>query len=635
LSAAFQQAGLDLPAIRIHSALAQIALGQPTAALALLEAELTRTKPGSPESLEARALIGRVYKQLYLDANDPTSARSVRNLERAINEYMEVYRSDPAQQIFAGINAVALVMRARRDHVQLEAAPDPAETASAILSVVEQRDASGRTEPWDMMTAVEACLALGRDDAAARWLRKTLERPDVNPFALASFEKQLATLWQLEGDIPERATLLSVLRAEIIEHTGGSVPVRAYEKDVQTDGKRLEAVYGSRFVKSLEWFRTGLVRSKAVVRIENGSGQTVGTGFVLPGDAVHPSLDGACVLVTPAHVLRGDTESRGSLRVEEAAIVSGDADAEPAVARMRVSKLLFSSPSETLDVTVATVEPPIAGLEDYPIASAPPDIGQDARVYLIGHPGGADLSISDGTLLDREDNILHYRASTDAGSSGSPVFNAQWELIGFHHMSGPTLRRLHGEEGTYAASEGIWIGAVLSEVAGILDIAAAREAAQSQAGRAAPVRVFLSYSHKDARLRDELQKHLALLQRQGLIDVWDDRAIASGEAWQPAIQRALEGSDIVMPLISADFLASNYSVGKELQSAVERGRTGKVRVMPVMIRPALLEGSPFAPFQVLPRNGEAIASVSDRDAAWVEVVRAIKQAAEEIAKNRP
>ena len=57
--------------------------------------------------------------------------------------------------------------------------------------------------------------------------------------------------------------------------------------------------------------------------------------------------------------------------------------------------------------------------------------------------------------------------------------------------------------------------------------------------------------------------------------------------------------------------------------------------MPVMIRPALLEGSPFAPFQVLPRNGEAIASVSDRDAAWVEVARAIKQVAEEIANNRP
>jgi V8-like Glu-specific endopeptidase len=88
-------------------------------------------------------------------------------------------------------------------------------------------------------------------------------------------------------------------------------------------------------------------------------------------------------------------------------------------------------------------------------------------VYVIGHPGGRSLSLSlqDNLLLGCENPLLHYRAPTEQGSSGSPVFNQQWDLIALHHAGSTSMRRLSGQEGTYAANEGIWIQAIRKELA--------------------------------------------------------------------------------------------------------------------------------------------------------------------------
>ena len=89
------------------------------------------------------------------------------------------------------------------------------------------------------------------------------------------------------------------------------------------------------------------------------------------------------------------------------------------------------------------------------------------KVYVIGHPkgGGLSISLNDNLFLDCDDCLLHYRAPTEGGSSGSPVFNQQWDLIGLHHAGGTAMRRLRGQEGTYAANEGIWIQRIIKELA--------------------------------------------------------------------------------------------------------------------------------------------------------------------------
>src|SRR5262249_15141139 len=88
-----------------------------------------------------------------------------------------------------------------------------------------------------------------------------------------------------------------------------------------------------------------------------------------------------------------------------------------------------------------------------------PSVDGVEKIYVIGHPGGRSMSVSlnDNLLLDWDDRMIHYRSPTEGGSSGSPVFNQQWDLIGLHHAGALDMPRLKGKRGTYAANEGIWI----------------------------------------------------------------------------------------------------------------------------------------------------------------------------------
>jgi V8-like Glu-specific endopeptidase len=125
--------------------------------------------------------------------------------------------------------------------------------------------------------------------------------------------------------------------------------------------------------------------------------------------------------------------------------------------RLAVLKVLFSSPVNELDVTILalSIDGPVATL---PIALSLPVA--ESRVYMIGYPGG-DLSLSllDNLLIETNDRFLRYRAATEPGSGGSPVFNDQWQLVALHHVAGP-LAALSGDA-TYDAAEGVSILAII------------------------------------------------------------------------------------------------------------------------------------------------------------------------------
>src|SRR5687767_3923965 len=97
-------------------------------------------------------------------------------------------------------------------------------------------------------------------------------------------------------------------------------------------------------------------------------------------------------------------------------------------------------------------------------------------------------------------------------------------------------------------------------------------------------RLFYSYAHADEGLRKELEKHLSLLRRQGLIAGWHDRDILAGDDWRSSIDRHLAAADLILLLVSSDFLASDYCWSVELESALERHRAGRARVIPVILR---------------------------------------------------
>ena len=141
------------------------------------------------------------------------------------------------------------------------------------------------------------------------------------------------------------------------------------------------------------------------------------------------------------------------------------------------------------------------------------------------------------------------------------------------------------------------------------------------------IEVFFSYSHKDEELRDELEKHLSILKHRGLISAWHDRKIGAGEEWNGKIDEQLNSAQIILLLISSDFLASSYCYDIEMKRAMERHNSGEARVIPIILRHAYWEGSPFSKLQALPTNAEPV-----KDGNWRSIDAAFKDVAEGLEK---
>ena len=145
-----------------------------------------------------------------------------------------------------------------------------------------------------------------------------------------------------------------------------------------------------------------------------------------------------------------------------------------------------------------------------------------------------------------------------------------------------------------------------------------------------PPEVFFSYAHEDEGLRDQLAKHLKLLQRQGVISAWHDRQIDAGDEWRLEIEQRLNHADVILLLISADFLASDFCWGVELARAMQRHEAREARVIPIILREVDWQGAPFGKLQALPKNAEPVTNWSNQDQAFADVARGIRRAVESI-----
>lgn len=122
-----------------------------------------------------------------------------------------------------------------------------------------------------------------------------------------------------------------------------------------------------------------------------------------------------------------------------------------------------------------------------------------------------------------------------------------------------------------------------------------------------PVTLFYSYAHEDEELRNQLDKHLRLLQRQSYLSAWYDRDIHAGSDWANEIDTHLESAQIILLLISADFLASDYCYSVAMQRALERHTTGEARVIPVILRPVDWKHDPtLSSLKALPTDGKPV-----------------------------
>lgn len=426
------------------------------------------------ELTEARGLTGRIYKQLYVNLKKPGAARQ-RFLERAISEYLSVYRLDPKENVWPGINAVALLQRAARDGVSLHGLPDPKALAREILATLDEREekTADFLPAWDVATQLEALIALGRHtDAVDKALEYSL-RDDADAFEINSTLRQMEEVWELGGSDKLGAKLLPILRATLLKRQGGQITlspaaIKGELKRVENATRRApdpgkvrlayEKTFGEDATRTLEWYKKGLEQTQSIARVERLSGKGHGTGWLVNRSDFFPGDSKQKLLVTNAHVISPDAFP-DSLAPDEAR-----AHFQALGKKLEVDKIVFSSPPDQLDVTFVTLKGPEPAAEPLRIQTGkvrlrvPPQ-----RVYVIGHPGGRDIefSLQDNALLACNEQKLHYRAPTEPGSSGSPVFeDADWRVIALHHAGDEGVQRIDGKPGTYDANEGIAIRAI-------------------------------------------------------------------------------------------------------------------------------------------------------------------------------
>lgn len=145
-----------------------------------------------------------------------------------------------------------------------------------------------------------------------------------------------------------------------------------------------------------------------------------------------------------------------------------------------------------------------------------------------------------------------------------------------------------------------------------------------------PIEVFYSYADADESLCIELDKHLSLLKHEGLITTWYKRQITAGSNWKTLASSHLNTASIILLLISADFLASDYCYSTEMQHALEQQEAGTACVIPILLCPVDWQNAPFEKLKVLPSNRIPITVWPSRDAALADVVQGIRGAIEEV-----
>jgi V8-like Glu-specific endopeptidase len=456
----------------IHRQFAQAAIEQKQIDLAVFilndlvqRTSLSNDKKAIEENGEAKGLLGRAYKQLYVNASASSAESGHEYLKKSIDFYYAAYKTDEEENLWHGINTLALIQRAKKDGMETTQLPESQSLAKKIIAVVEQKEADVKILSWDYATAAEACLALSDWNEALKWTEKYTGHSGTTPFAVNGTLRQFTEVWQL-NNVSDASAVLTLLNQKL--NGKGEKAFESYTKPETQKTSDYESVYGDDSYKTLEWYEDGLSRCNAVARIGVEASKGIGTGFLLRGSVLSAKLGDDFVLLTNEHVINDDPQVKDTLRCEDAKVIFEKIDRKEIFG---IEKIYWISERENLDVAIVQffqkdqqrINEIGLNSEPFPVAKALPIVEKTQRVYIIGHPGGETLSLSlqDNELLDHEIPKIHYRTPTEHGSSGSPVFNRIWKLIGVHHKGNDTMPRLNGLPGTYQANEGISIQSII------------------------------------------------------------------------------------------------------------------------------------------------------------------------------
>jgi CHAT domain-containing protein len=151
-----------------------------------------------------------------------------------------------------------------------------------------------------------------------------------------------------------------------------------------------------------------------------------------------------------------------------------------------------------------------------------------------------------------------------------------------------------------------------------------------------PITLFYSYAKQDEGLRSLLETHLKGLERSGRILPWHRREVLAGGEVAAAIDQHLNAAQIILLLISSDFMATEYCYGEEMKRALERHKRGEARVIPILLRPVLIDDdAPFAQLAMLPMNGVPVTAWKDSDEAFADIAKDLKRVLQDLSLVSP
>jgi V8-like Glu-specific endopeptidase len=434
---------------------------------------LVRRMLANPESEatipEAHGHLGRIYKQMYVDARkgrtkeEPETLRLY--LERAYTSYAAVWNTQKTH--WHGVSALAIAVLQQRAGF---ARPDDATKALAEAVLASARAAT--EDKWSLASQGEALLALGDYTGAAEAYSRFAGQKSIDPFSLASPLRQLEEVWEISGEDPVKGKAVRVLKAALLaksnemgaENKGASTPasempaldvtfsrreMQLAEQELSPDPapatpgaagvvtRNLQKAFGDNFplggVAMAKLFR----QASAVCRIHamrDGVMKGVASGFAIKGDLLHASFGSGPVIVTNNHVI----SSRGAYGAKRFELCRASFVGEDMVTEHMVEfdAVLWESDVEAHDITILSPKGALpAGAQ--PLASIMPvglgprgmgDVGI-GRCYVVGFPNAGDLafSMADNVLLDHEapaNCVVTADASgrvTCAGAPASPV----------------------------------------------------------------------------------------------------------------------------------------------------------------------------------------------------------------------
>lgn len=482
---------------------ALIDTGQCHAGILMLASALQLGGLDKKEEHDIIGIIGRGYKQIYQDHVAADAPQSVRQrfaptLQSAINHYAQAYNADRDNNSYQGVNLMALLILARTDGLENITSPTgdtPEDLARRILGVLEPK-AANSDDIWTQAMLGECYLALGGPENATKAAASfNAYAAKASPFALAGTVRQLEHVFRIRPGEGEEGALLALLKAAQIKADDGTFTfsgdalhqLSRYAHSPQARQYAETMVPGGDFAP-IRLLQCVVSRAGAIGALCDSSGATRGSGFLLRGRHLNPAWGDDIVLLTNSHVV--SERYPAPLTPSTMRVVLEGADHHRVTCEPR---MLWESPPNLYDAAMLRVTSPLPeGVRPLDIAPECLELragdphqdhphAQGDKVSVIGYPLGGPLSLSvvgnisgaNGMLVDigpRQHGecdpvYLHYRAPTEQGNSGSPVFETKsdWKVVGLHHEGFDEYSgrpKLGSKPGRSHANEGISIHSI-------------------------------------------------------------------------------------------------------------------------------------------------------------------------------